>query len=73
MFDQDTLRPVIIAMSLYIITSVLVPRFVTKPTNIETIDDIVAFLVAQRGSVMSGTILMGFIVFMANYIDLEFF
>ena len=73
MFDQDTLRPVIIAMSLYIIVSVLVPRFVTKPTNIETIDDIVAFLVVQRGSVMSGTILMGFIVFMANYIDLEFF
>ena len=73
MFDQDTLRPVIIAMSLYIIVSVLVPRFVSKPTNIETIDDIVAFLVVQRGSVMSGTILMGFIVFMANYIDLEFF
>jgi hypothetical protein len=73
MFDQDTLRPVIIAMSLYIIVSVLVPRFVTKPTNIETIDDIVAFLVVQRGSVMSGTILMGFIVFMANYIDVEFF
>jgi uncharacterized membrane protein len=73
MFDQDTLRPVIIAMSLYIIVSVLVPRFATKPTNIETIDDIVAFLVAQRGSVMSGTILMGLLVFFANYIDLEFF
>lgn len=73
MFDQDTLRPVIIAMSLYIIVSVLVPRYVTKPTNIETIDDIVAFLVAQRGSVMSGTILMGLLVFAANYIDLEFF
>lgn len=73
MFDQDTLRPVIIAMSLYIIVSVLVPRYVTKPTNIETIDDIVAFLVAQRGSVMTGTILMGLLVFAANYIDLEFF
>ena len=44
MFDQDTLRPVIIAMSLYLITSVTVPRFATKPTNIEFIDDIVAFL-----------------------------
>lgn len=73
MFDQDTLRPVIIAMSLYIIVSVTIPRFVTKPTNIETIDDIVAFLVAQRGSVMSGTILMGLLVFAANYIDVEFF
>jgi len=73
MFDQDTLRPVIIAMSLYIITSVTVPRFATKPTNIEIIDDIVAFLVAQRGSVMSGTILMGLLIFTANYIDTEFF
>jgi len=60
-------------MSLYIITSVTVPRFATKPTNIEIIDDIVAFLVAQRGSVMSGTILMGLLIFTANYIDTEFF
>jgi uncharacterized membrane protein len=73
MFDQDTLRPVIIAMSLYIIVSVLVPRYVTKPTNIETIDDIVAFLVAQKGSIMSGTILMGLLIFIANYVDTEFF
>ncbi len=73
MFDQDTLRPVIIAMSLYIITSVTVPRFVTKPTNIEIIDDIVAFLVTQRGSIMSGTILMGLIIFASIYIDTEFF
>jgi len=73
MFDQDTLRPVIIAMSLYIITSVTVPRFVTKPTNIEIIDDIVAFLVTQRGSIMPGTILMGLIIFASIYIDTEFF
>jgi len=73
MFDQDTLRPIIIAMSLYIITSVTVPRFVTKPTNIEIIDDIVAFLVTQRGSIMSGTILMGLIIFASIYIDTEFF
>lgn len=73
MLDQDTLRPVIIAMSLYLITSVIVPRFATTPTNIEVIDDIVAFLVAQRGSVMSGTILMGLLVLATNYIDTEFF
>jgi uncharacterized membrane protein len=72
MLDQDTLRPVIIAMSLYIIVSVLIPRY-AKPTNIEAIDDIVAFLVAQRGSIMSGTILMGLLVFSANYLDTEFF
>lgn len=72
MLDQGTLRPVIIAMSLYIIVSVLVPRY-AKPTNIEAIDDIVAFLVAQRGSIMSGTILMGLLIFSANYLDTEFF
>ncbi|AGH31062.1 hypothetical protein MPVG_00243 [Micromonas pusilla virus 12T] len=72
MLDQGTLRPVIIAMSLYIIVSVLIPRY-AKPTNIEAIDDIVAFLVAQRGSIMSGTILMGLLVFSANYLDTEFF
>ena len=72
MLDQGTLRPVIIAMSLYKIVSVLVPRY-AKPTNIEAIDDIVAFLVAQRGSIMSGTILMGLLVFSANYLDTEFF
>lgn len=73
MLDQDTLRPVIIAMSLYIITSVVVPRFATKPTNFELVDDIVAFLVSQRGSIMPGTILMGLLVLAANYIDTEFF
>ena len=72
MLDQGTLRPVILAMSLYIIVSVLVPRY-AKPTNIEAIDDIVAFLVAQRGSIMSGTILMGLLIFSANYLDTEFF
>ena len=72
MLDQGTLRPVIIAMSLYIIVSVLIPRY-AKPTNIGAIDDIVAFLVAQRGSIMSGTILMGLLVFSANYLDTEFF
>ena len=72
MLDQGTLRPVIIAMSLYIIVSVIIPRY-AKPTNIEAIDDIVAFLVAQRGSIMSGTILMGLLVFSANYLDTEFF
>ena len=72
MLDQGTLIPVIIAMSLYIIVSVLIPRY-AKPTNIEAIDDIVAFLVAQRGSIMSGTILMGLLVFSANYLDTEFF
>ena len=73
MLDQETLRPVIIAMALYIVTSVLVPRFATRPTNFEPVDDIVVFLVSQRGSIMPGTILMGLLVLAANYVDTEFF
>ena len=69
MLDQDTLRPVIIAMSLYI----LVPRFVTTPSGIEFIDDIVMTLIAQKDSMMSGTIIVGLIVFATNYIQDKFF
>lgn len=71
--DQETLRPVIIAMSLYIIIATLVPRFVTKPTGIEFIDDIVMSLIAQKDSMMSGTILVGLVVFVTNYIQDKFF
>ena len=67
------LRPVIIAMALYIAISTIVPRVVTKPSGIGFIDDIVMTLIAQRDSVMSGTIIVGLIVFATNYIQDEFF
>ena len=73
MLDQESLRPVIIAMALYIAISTIVPRVVTKPSGIGFIDDIVMTLIAQRDSVMSGTILVGLIVFATNYIQDEFF
>jgi len=69
MFDQESLRPVIIAMSIYIIISVLVPRLVTKPTGICFIDDLVMYLIAQKDSIMNGTILTGLIVLATNYVD----
>ena len=53
MLDQETLRPVIIAMALYLAISKIVPELLKKPTNIKFIDDIVAMLIAQRGSLMS--------------------
>ena len=70
--DQETLRPVIIAMTLYLAISKIVPELLKKPTNIKFIDDIVAMLIAQRGSLMSGAILTGVIVFLTNYIGDEF-
>jgi hypothetical protein len=69
MLDQETLRPVIIAMALYITLATLVPKIVTKPTGIQVIDDLVMTLIAQKSSMMSGTILIGLIVLATHYIQ----
>ena len=69
MLDQETLRPVIIAMALYITLATLVPKIVKKPTGIQVIDDLVMTLIAQKSSMMSGTILVGLIVLATNYIQ----
>ena len=72
MLDQETLRPVIIGMALYLAISQIVPEILKKPTNIKFIDDIVAMLIAQRGSLTSGAILTGMIILITNYISDEF-
>jgi hypothetical protein len=69
--DQDNLRPVIIAMALYIAISILIPRIIKKPTGIKAIDDLVMTIIAQKDSLMSGTILIGLIVLGTNYIQDE--
>ena len=69
MLDQETLRPVIIAMALYITLATLVPKIVKKPTGIQVIDDLVTTLIAQKSSMMSGTILIGLIVLATHYIQ----
>ena len=72
MLDQETLRPVIIGMALYLAISQIVPEILKKPTNIKFIDDIVAMRIAQRGSLTSGAILTGIIILITNYINDEF-
>ena len=69
MFDQESLRPVIIAMALYITLATLVPKIVKKPTGIQVIDDLVMTLIAQKSSMMSGTILIGLVVLATHYIQ----
>jgi hypothetical protein len=69
MFDQETLRPVIIAMALYITLATLVPQIIKKPTGIQVVDDLVMTLIAQKSSMMSGTILIGLIVLATHYIQ----
>jgi|TARA_B100000497_G_scaffold102618_1_gene117183 hypothetical protein len=41
----------------------------TKPTGIGFIDDLVMYLIAQKDSIMNGTILIGLIVLATNYVD----
>ena len=71
MFDSETLRPVIIAMALYLALSILVPKIATKPTGIKLVDDEVMYLMAQKGFLMSGVILIGIIVYGTNYITTQ--
>jgi len=70
--DQENLRPVIVAMAVYLTIATLVPRVVKKPTGIQPVDDVVMTLIAQKGSLMSGTIIIGLVVLATNYIEDEF-
>ena len=69
MFDSETLNPVVFAMFTYIGLVVLVPKIIKEPTGIKAIDDIVLLLISQKGSLMSGTILIGLIVYLSRFIQ----
>ena len=69
MFDSDTLRPVIIAMALYLALSNIVPQVIKKPSEIKVFDDLVMYLIAQKGFLTSGVILTGIIMYLTNYIN----
>ena len=71
MLDQETLRPVIIVMALYLTLNILVPRIIKKPTGIKPVDELVMTMIAQQDSLMSGTILIGLVVLGTNYIQDE--
>ena len=71
MLDSETLRPVIIASALYLVFSVMVPRLVKKPTGIKLVDELIMYLVAQKGFLMSGAILVAVLTYLANYINMR--
>lgn len=71
MFDSETLRPVIIAMALYLALSILIPKIATKPTGIKLVDDEVMYLMAQKGFLVSGVILIGVIMYATGYISTQ--
>jgi hypothetical protein len=72
MLDQETLKPVIISMIVYLLIAKLIPESIKKPTGVSFIDDINMMLIAQKGSLTSGALLTGIIVFITGYIESEF-
>jgi hypothetical protein len=71
MFDTETLRPVIIGMTVYIILANILPKVIKEPTGFKPFDELVMLLIAQKGSMMAGAILAGLVVYLANYINEE--
>jgi hypothetical protein len=69
--DQENLRPVIIAMALYIAIVSIVPRVVKKSTGIQPVDDLIMYVISQKDAMMQGTLLIGLIVLATNYIGEE--
>jgi len=67
--DSERLNPCLSAMVVYITLVVLVPKIIKKPTGIQFVDDIVLLLISQKGSLMSGTILVGLIVYLSKYVQ----
>jgi len=72
MFDEDTLKPVIISMIVYLAIAKIMPDVLKKPTGVKFIDDLNMLLISQKGSLGSGALLTGIIVFVTNYIVDEF-
>ena len=72
MLDQDTWKPVIISMIVYMIVAKMIPEFIKKPTGVAFIDDINMMLIAQKGSLTSGAILTGLVMFITGYVESEF-
>ena len=69
MFDSETLRPVIIAMALFIVIVKALPKVLKDPTNIKAVDDVTMLSVTLQDFLMPGTILIAIIVYLTNYIN----
>ncbi len=71
MLDQDSLRPVIISMALYITICTLVHILFKKHTGVQLIDDITLSVIRQKEMLMSCTVIIGLVTLGANYINEE--
>jgi len=64
MFDTETLRPVIIAMTLYLAVAQFIPK---QPTGIKIVDDLSMLLEQQKEYRTSEIVFIGAIVFATLY------
>ena len=69
MLDSEELRPVILAMAIYLIVVAIIPRIAKKPTGVRVIDDLVMHVIAQRDSAMSGVLLVGAVAYASRYLE----
>jgi hypothetical protein len=69
MFDSETLRPVIIAMVLFMLIVKALPKVLKDPTNVKTIDDVTMLTVTLQDFLMPGAILIAIVVYFTNYIN----
>ena len=67
--DQGTLKPIVISMIVYLVLAKMIPETIKKPTGISFIDDINMMLIAQKGSLTSGALFTGVVVFITGYIQ----
>lgn len=73
MFDQDMLKPAVVSMVLFLLIAKFLPEILKKPTGIGIIDDLNMSLIAQKGSLASGALLVGIVSLLTQYIiDQEF-
>jgi hypothetical protein len=71
LLDQENLRPVMVAMAVYIAIVIVTTRLITRPVGIKAVDDLILYVKAQESQMMSGTILTGLIVLATNYVVQE--
>ena len=69
--DFETLQPVIVSMTVYLVLTKLVPAFFKKPMNVKIVDDYVNYLHRQQPDLVSGVLMVGIITFITNYLVYE--
>ena len=65
--DTATLRPVIIAMVIYLAMAKLLPSL--KSTGVKPIDDVTAYFITNKGDIMSGLIVVALVVFATLHVE----